>query len=112
MNRAYALNHDKVKCRCCGKWLYTGIVFTHRINPNLPIDEINKVSNLVSMDKECYELVNNVVADIRYLEAKTRRKMENFRKLLGRLHVKNSCIDGYQYDGKLGGKSYSSCPQR
>ena len=83
MNRAYALNRDNVKCRCCGKWLYTGTVYTHRINPHLPINKINKVINLASMDKDCYEVVNNVTANISHLEAKTRRKIENFRERLG-----------------------------
>lgn len=41
MNRAYALNRDKLKCRCCGKWLYTDILYTHRINPHLPINKLN-----------------------------------------------------------------------
>ena len=86
MNRAYALNRDKVKCRCCGKWLYTGIVCTHRINPHLPINKINKVSNLASMDKDCFDVVNDATADISHLETETRRKVESFRKRLGKSH--------------------------
>jgi len=35
------------------------------------------------MDKDCYEVVNNVTANIDHLEAKTRRKIENFRERLG-----------------------------
>jgi RNA-directed DNA polymerase len=87
MNRAYALNRDKIKCRCCGKWLYVGRVYTHRINPNLPINKINKVTNLASMDKACFELVNNITADISHLETEIRRKIENFRKRLGNVHT-------------------------
>lgn len=90
MNRAYALNRDKVKCRCCGKWLYTGIVCTHRINPFLPINTKNKVSNLVSMDKDCFEIVNNVGADISHLNVETRRRVESFRKRLGISHEKTA----------------------
>jgi RNA-directed DNA polymerase len=88
MNRAYALNRDKVKCRCCGKWLYTGIVYTHRINPHLPINKINKVSNLASMDKDCFELVKNVNTNISHIETEIRKKIENFRKRLGNSHGK------------------------
>lgn len=88
MNRAYALNRDKIKCRCCGKWLYTGMVYTHRINPYLPIDKINKVSNLASMDKTCYTMVNDIKADNSHLEIKTRRKIDGFRKRLGNSHAK------------------------
>lgn len=86
MNRAYALNRDKVKCRCCGKWLYTGIVCTHRINPHLPINKINKVSNLASMDKDCFDMVNNATEDISHLQPEIRRKVESFRKRLGKSH--------------------------
>ncbi|WLC90187.1 DUF6262 family protein [Clostridium estertheticum] len=80
MNRAYALNRDKVKCRCCGRWLYTGTLYTHRINQQLPINKINKVSNLASMDKGCFELVKNATANISNLETETRKKIESFRK--------------------------------
>lgn len=86
MNRAYALNRDKVKCRCCGKWLYNGIVCTHRVNPHLPINKINKVSNLVSMDKDCFDMVNNATEDISHLQPEIRRKVESFRKRLGKSH--------------------------
>ncbi len=90
MNRAYALNRDKVKCRCCGKWLYSGIVCTHRINPYLPINKINKVPNLASMDKACFEIVNDAKAEISHLETETRRKIESFRKRLGKSHAKTA----------------------
>lgn len=85
MNRAYALNRDKVKCRCCGKWLYLGTVYTHRINPHLPI---NKVSNLASMDKDCFKLVKNATANINHLEIEIRKRIETFRKRLGNSHGK------------------------
>ncbi len=82
MNRAYALNRDKLKCRACGRWLLTGKLCTHRMNPRLPIDKINKVNNLASMDRSCYQLVNNTTLDISNLDMKTRRKIEKFRKQL------------------------------
>lgn len=90
MNRAYALNRDKVKCRCCGRWLYTGTLYTHRINQQLPINKINKVSNLASMDKDCFELVRNATANIGHLETQIRKKIESFRKRLGNSHVKTA----------------------
>ena len=46
MNRGYALNRDKVKCRVCGGWLIGCTPYTHRINPNLPLNKVNKVNNL------------------------------------------------------------------
>ena len=90
MNRAYALNRDKLKCRVCGKWLYTGTVSTHRINPNLPIDKINKVANLASMDCECYRLVNNNKLPIDHLEVKTRKKIKGFRDKLVQSNAKTN----------------------
>jgi len=82
MNRAYALNRDRLKCRVCGRWLLTGKLCTHRINPHLPIQKVNKVNNLASMDKQCFELVNNPNANISHLDTKTRGKVEKFRKQL------------------------------
>lgn len=82
MNRAYALNRDQLKCRCCGKWLYTDTLYTHRINPHLPINKLNKVSNLASMDKKCFELVRNTNADINHLEIRVRKKIQKFRERL------------------------------
>jgi len=82
MNRAYALNRDKLKCRVCGKWLYHGTVYSHRINPNLLLDKINKVANLASMDCDCHKLVNNIKLPIDHLEAKIRRKVQDFRDKL------------------------------
>lgn len=82
MNRAYALNRDRLKCRVCGKWLLDRYPFTHRIRPDLPLSKVNRVDNLASMDSVCYHLVNTLQADISHLEAKTRRKVEAFRKTL------------------------------
>lgn len=88
MNCAYALNRDKIKCRCCGRWLYTGIVYTHRINPHLPINKINKVSNLASMDKDCYDMVNDMNADVSHLDSKKCRNINGFREKIWNSNVK------------------------
>lgn len=88
MNRAYALNRDKLKCRVCGRWLITGKLCTHRINSGLPIGKINKVNNLASMDKECYRIVNDKTANLSHLDMKTRRNVEKFRKQLDKSHDK------------------------
>lgn len=88
MNRAYALNRDKLKCRVCGRWLLTGKLCTHRINPHLPLGKVNKVNNLTSMDRNCFQLVNNKLADISNLDTKTRRNVEKFRKQLDKSHDK------------------------
>lgn len=88
MNRAYALNRDNLKCRVCGEWLFTGELYTHRINPNLPLEKLNKVPNLTSMDRKCFEMVSNPLINISHLETKTRKKIEEFRKRLVETHIK------------------------
>ena len=82
MNRAYALNRDRLKCRVCGKWLIDRYPCAHRINPKLPLKDINRVNNLVSLDSECYSLVNNPNADTSHMDAKARKKIEELRKRL------------------------------
>jgi len=90
MNRAYALNRDRLKCRVCGGWLVTGTPYTHRINPNLPQNKVNKVSNLASMHRHCMEAINNPFADITSFSAKARKKISTFREKLGKQHVKTA----------------------
>ena len=82
MNRAYALNRDKLKCRVCGGWLISGIPYAHRINPNLPQNKVNKVNNLASVHKHCQEAIVNPNADITDFDAKARKKIASFREKL------------------------------
>lgn len=82
MNRAYALNRDRMKCRVCGKWLYSYYVCTHRIIPSLPLSKVNKVGNLASMCQECYKIVNRPTLSLNVLEPQARKKAEYFRKQL------------------------------
>ena len=83
MNRAYALNRDRLKCRVCGGWLTSGIPYAHRINPKLPQNKVNKVNNLASVHKHCWEAINNPYADITGFDAKTRKKLSTFREKAG-----------------------------
>ncbi len=64
MNRMYALNRDGLKCRVCGGWLTDCYPWTHRINPNLPINKINRVNNLVSLHRHCYLAINDPTSDL------------------------------------------------
>ena len=82
MNRAYALNRDRLKCRVCGGWLISSAPYAHHIDPNLPLDKVNKVSNLASMHRECQQAILNPNADITQFDSKARRKIEEFRKNL------------------------------
>lgn len=89
MNRAYALNRDGVKCRVCGGWLIGHRPYTHRINPFLPIDKVNRVNNLVSLHRKCSEAVNNPDMDISKFSAKAQKKIIGYRGKLVHSHTRN-----------------------
>jgi len=59
MNRAYAFNRDKGKCRICGKEVKSYNVHIHHINPKLPMNEINKVPNLATLHENCHRLIHS-----------------------------------------------------
>lgn len=87
MNRAYALNRDKLKCRVCGGWLIANTPWTHRINTHLPLNQVNRVNNLVSLHKKCFDAVNNPSLDIREFEAKAQKKIIGYREKLVSSHM-------------------------
>ena len=89
MNRAYALNRDKLKCRVCGGWLISGTPLAHRVNPNLPLNKVNRVDNLVSLHKHCFDIVNNPHADISEFDVKAQKKIQGFREKLVSSHTCN-----------------------
>ena len=88
MNRTYALNRDKLKCRVCGGWLISSTPLAHRINPNLPLNKVNRVDNLVSLHKHCFDTVNNPYADISEFDVKAQKKIQGFR---GKLVTSHTC---------------------
>jgi RNA-directed DNA polymerase len=59
MNRGYALNRDKCRCKVCAVQLWRANLHTHHKKPFLPINQINKVSNLASLCTRCHSLVHN-----------------------------------------------------
>ncbi|KEI83928.1 group II intron reverse transcriptase/maturase [Clostridium botulinum] len=59
LNRPYAFNRDKGKCKICGCDLVASNLNTHHINPYLPITEVNKVNNLASVCVECHKLIHS-----------------------------------------------------
>ena len=89
MNRAYALNRDGVKCRVCGGWLINSTPYAHRVNPFLSIDKVNRVNNLISLHRKCFEAVNNPDMDISGFEAKAQRKIIGYRGKLVYSHTRN-----------------------
>ncbi|TEB04256.1 HNH endonuclease [Pelotomaculum schinkii] len=58
LNRAYAFNRDRGKCKVCGDFIMDKIHF-HHINPNLSRNLVNRVSNLASVHSECHEKVHD-----------------------------------------------------
>ncbi len=60
MNREYAYNRDKGKCKCCKKVLFLdNKKFCYHIKGDLPMDKVNKVQNLIWLCNSCYRMVNN-----------------------------------------------------
>lgn len=60
MNREYAINRDKWQCKCCKINLGGNIQkHCHHVNNKLPIDEVNKVSNLAWICVNCHRMIHN-----------------------------------------------------
>ena len=60
MNREYAYNRDKGKCKCCKKPLFfDDKKFCYHIRKGLPLEKVNKVQNLIWLCNDCYRMVNN-----------------------------------------------------
>ncbi|EEM17194.1 MULTISPECIES: group II intron reverse transcriptase/maturase [Bacillus] len=83
MNREYAYNRDRGKCRCCN----VGLDFMkenahcHHIEPYLPMDLINRVANLAWVCKECHTSIHCENYVLSY-NAKTIKKIDKFRSKL------------------------------
>ena len=90
MNRAYALNRDKLKCRVCGGWLICHIPYTHRVNPNLPLDKVNRVNNLVSVHKKCFDAIHTPGMDISGFDGKAQKKILSYREKLVIPYTRNN----------------------
>lgn len=62
MNREYAFNRDRGKCKCCGVELTPEVPkHCHHIQNTLHIDKINKVPNLAWLCAACHEMVHTGV---------------------------------------------------
>ena len=82
MNREYAFNRDKGKCKCCGTFFSDLIpMHCHHVNPDLPLERINKVPNLAWMCVPCHRMVHNspIPSD---LNAKTVNKILKYKDRL------------------------------
>lgn len=87
MNREYAFNRDKGKCRCCGKYLlYDDTRACHHTKPYLPINLVNKVENLAWVCDNCHKQIHSP-KEIDSEDTKIRKKIEKFRAKLRNLKV-------------------------
>lgn len=82
MNREYAFNRDKGKCRCCKTPLYENPTANcHHVDNKLPIDKINKVNNLAWVCRSCHLMIHgNEIPES--LDTKVVKKIEKFREKL------------------------------
>ena len=85
MNREYAFNRDKWKCRCCGLALTTRKGrHCHHVNRRLPLDKINKVPNLAWVCQECHQRIHSFYVPVN-IDEKTKKKILKFREKLGQM---------------------------
>ncbi len=82
MNREYAYNRDKGKCKCCGKPFSKDVPKRcHHVDNKLPLNRINKVSNLAWLCEPCHRMVHNSPIPSG-TDPRTVRKIEKYRKKL------------------------------
>lgn len=82
MNRTYAFNRDKGKCRVCSEFLSTYETDTHHINPRLPLSMVNKVGNLASTHNQCHKDIHNKDKDETHFPSNVWKKIKGFREKL------------------------------
>lgn len=81
MNREYAYNRDKGKCKCCKKPLILDDrKFCYHIKRELPLEKVNKVQNLIWLCNDCYRMVNNgpIPPDI---DEKVLKKIQKYKNM-------------------------------
>lgn len=81
MNREYAYNRDKGKCKCCKKPLFLDDrKFCYHVNRELPLEKVNTVQNLIWLCNDCYRMVNNgaIPPDI---DEKVLKKIQKYKNM-------------------------------
>jgi len=87
MNREYAYNQTLWRakgihgCNVCRAELVAGNRECHHKNPNLPMDQVNRVGNLVWLCRRCHDYVEHGLPEGHHLNAKQRKKIEELRKI-------------------------------
>lgn len=81
LNRAYAFNRDKGRCRVCRGDLEKNNLHIHHINPNLSMEQVNRVPNLASVHTQCHQMIHST-KDYLVLGKKVWHKILRFREEL------------------------------
>ncbi len=82
MNRGYAYNRDKGKCRVCGQFVKPEEAHTHHIRNKLDIEHINKVSNLATTHDMCHGFIHAKEIPESITDKKIISKLIKFREAL------------------------------
>lgn len=80
MNKAYAFNRDKGKCRVCGLQAETDNVHFHHISPKLPIELLNRVNNLATVHIPCHKMIHSKEDYSNILTTQTYKRLIKFRE--------------------------------
>lgn len=81
MNREYAYNRDQGKCKICGARINSQSRHCHRVNESLPVNEINKVFNLIWLCRNCDSYIHGKDIPIGFENGKI-KKIEKYRAKL------------------------------
>lgn len=83
MNRAYAFNRDRGKCRACSEDIWSPKdVHIHHVRPYLPLNKVNRVDQLATMHKLCHERVHSPNDFSHLYDKKSWKKILDFREKL------------------------------
>ena len=82
MNRAYAYNRDLEACRVCGEYVDPQHLHTHHQRPHLPLELVNKVSELVTLHVGCHQFVHSAEDVSQTVSNKVWKKILKLREKL------------------------------
>lgn len=83
MNRMYAFNRDKGRCKICGEPIINGDKFhCHHISTNLPLQQINKVQNLLSTHSKCNKLIHEKITQYGFSDKAIKNAIKYRKKLI------------------------------
>lgn len=82
INRCYAYNRDKGKCKVCGNEVQVWEVNIHHIQPNLSINLVNKVNNLATTHNLCHKRIHSSRDYSKEVPSGTWNKILKFREKL------------------------------